>query len=98
MAYGAKVSEAATEAPAPKKLPKVLHHIELTAAQNGGAMAEHSFTHYEHKPEVHVFGPGDGAKLAAHLEKHLSIKMPGRAEGTVAAPTSGEVSKPSGDE
>jgi hypothetical protein len=93
MAHGARVQEAATAAPAEKKMPKILHHIELTAAQNGGAMAEHSFTHYEHKPEVHVFGANEGHKLAAHIEKHLGIKMPGRAEGTIASPSDGEAGK-----
>ena len=91
--HGAMKATAAEAEPKREKMPKVLHHIELTAAQNGGAMAEHSFTHYEHKPEVHVFGAGDGAKLAAHIEKHLGISMPGRAKGTVASPGEGAAEK-----
>jgi hypothetical protein len=90
MAHGARVAEAATEAPSKVKMPKVLQEMALRKGQTGGAVAEHMFTHYEHKPEVHVFGASDGAKLAAHIEQHLGLKMPGRAEGTIASPADGE--------
>ena len=89
--HGAIKEQAATMPPSPKKMPKVLEHIQLMPAENGGVAAEHRFTHYEHKPEMHVFGANEGGKLMAHLQHHLGIKMPGRAEGTVASPASGEV-------
>lgn len=66
--------------PKQSKMPKKeLAHVEMREAENGGVTAEHHFTSYEHKPEVHVFGSGDGHALAAHIEKHLGIKMPGKS-------------------
>lgn len=91
--HGAAKSIAADMPPAPRKMPKVLEHVQLTKAENGGVVAEHRFTHYEHKPETHVFAGGDGHKLAAHIEQHLGIKMPGRSTGTVASPAEGEAGK-----
>lgn len=80
MASHGAMKEMAVTAPAPmRKPPKVLSHIEMREAENGGVIAEHHFTHYDHKPEAHVFGDGDGSKLATHIEKHLGIAMPGKS-------------------
>ena len=57
-----------------RKEPKVLEHIRLTPAENGGVVAEHHFTSYEHKPETNVFGENEGKELFAHLSEHLGIK------------------------
>lgn len=82
--HGAQ-KEMATSEPARPRVPKKeLDRIELKEAENGGVIAEHHFTSYEHKPEPHVFGDGDGHKLAAHIEQHLGIKMPGRAKSGTA--------------
>lgn len=88
--HGAMKEAASAEPPRHKIPPKELEHIRLTPAENGGAVAEHHFTHYEHKPEMHVFGDGEGHKLAAHIEKHLGIKMPGKSSTDSAAPKEGD--------
>jgi trans-2-enoyl-CoA reductase len=72
------------------------HHLEIHPAANGGASVHHIHSYPEgggvmHEPkEVHVFGEGDGHKLAAHIEKHIGIDMPGKAKGTVAERAEGE--------
>ena len=58
-----------------KMPPKELSAIHLMPAEGGGVAAEHHFTHMEHKPEMHVFAAHEGSKLAAHLGKHMGIKM-----------------------
>jgi len=88
--HGAMKEVAATAEPRQRKMPKELDHAEMKTAENGGVVIEHRFTHYEHKPETHAFGAGDGHALARHIEKHFGISMPGRAKGTVASPGSGE--------
>ena len=94
MASHGAMKEVAAEAPRTAKKPaKELMHGELKEAENGGVTMEHHFTSYEHKPELHVFGSDEGHKLAAHIEEHFGIKMPGRAEGTVAKPSGGEEGK-----
>ena len=76
--HGAVKEMAASEPRAPKKPAKELEHIRLEEAENGGVIATHHFTAYEHKPEPHVFGDGEGRKLAAHIQEHLGIAMPGK--------------------
>lgn len=88
--HGAAKEMAATERAAPKMPKKELEAIHLKEAENGGVTAEHHFTHYEHKPEVHVFSDGDGHKLAAHIEKHLGIKMPGKSSTESSEETEGD--------
>lgn len=71
-----KAYEAMAQAPtmkAPKMPKKELSHIELRESENGGHVAEHHFTSYEHKPETHVFGPEDGGELISHLRENLNI-------------------------
>ena len=93
--HGAVKESAVSEPSEPKQVKKELRHIELKKAANGGVIAEHFHNTYDGLAKPHAFGANEGAKLAAHLEKHLGIKMkgvetPGRAEGTVASPGSGE--------
>ena len=84
MASHGALKETAAEGPrAPKKLPKELEHIRLTPAENGGVSAEHYFSHYEYKPEMHVFASGQHKELMAHLQKHLSmggVNTPGKSK------------------
>lgn len=63
----------------PKKPPKEFSHMEIHPGEDGGAVVTHHFTSYEHKPEMHPFSDGDGHKLAAHIEKHIGIAMPGKS-------------------
>lgn len=60
-----------------RRQPKnVLQTIELKKADNGGVVANHRMTRYEGKEPVHAFGADEGHLLAAHITKHLGIKMP----------------------
>ncbi len=52
-----------------------LRSIEVSKAENGGVIAEHRMTEYTGKEAKHVFGADEGKKFAAHMEKHLGIKM-----------------------
>lgn len=78
--HGALKEQAATTPAAPKKPPQFLRHMELQKADNGGVVARHVMNNYDGKDAVHAFGDGEGHKLAAHIEKHLGIKMPGKSE------------------
>lgn len=83
MASHGALKEVAAEGPRlPKKLPKELEHVRLTPAENGGVSVEHHFTHYDYKPEMHVFASGQQKELMAHLEKHLgmSVSTPGKSK------------------
>lgn len=90
MAHGAKVAEAATEAPERKAPKKELRHIELTKAANGGVIAEHFHTQYDGITKPHAFGAEEGHKLAAHIQTHLGIKMPGKSGVDNMEPTEGD--------
>lgn len=72
-----------------------LESMEISPAKNGGHVVRHRFkpTPVMKKggmgggmgmdypqPEEHVFGPGDNAKVMAHVGKHLGLK------GAPAAP------------
>jgi hypothetical protein len=85
--HGAIKEQAIAERMPAKKPAKELEHIRLEEAENGGVIATHHFTSYKHKPEPHVFGDGEGHKLAAHIEKHLGIKMPGKSSTDSAEET-----------
>lgn len=80
--HGALKELAASEPPRRKIPPKELEHIRLTPAENGGVSAEHHFTSYEHKPEMHVFAAGQAKQLMAHLQQHLgmSVATPGKSK------------------
>ena len=88
--HGVAKERAVAEPQAPKKPAKQLEHIRLEEAENGGVIATHHFTHYDHKPEPHVFGDGEGHKLAAHIEKHMGIKMPGKSASESSEETEGD--------
>ena len=62
-----------------KKLPKVLEEIRMKKGKTGGVSLEHHHTHFEHAPETHVFGVGDGQKLKEHLSKHMGINLDAQA-------------------
>ena len=55
------------------KPAKVLEHMRVMPAENGGVSVEHHFTHYDHKPEMHVFGAGDGEGFKAHMMEHSGM-------------------------
>jgi hypothetical protein len=88
--HGVAKERAVTEPSAPKAPKKEFDHMELKEAENGGAVATHHFTSYEHKPEIHAFGKDEGHKLSAHIEKHLGIKMPGKSSTDSAEETEGD--------
>lgn len=60
--------------------PKQLRHLEIRKGDGGGAVVEHVFTNYEHKPETHVFGKSEGKQLMAHLKEHIGIDADGDGE------------------
>ena len=62
---------------APKREKKQLREIVLRKADNGGVVAEHRMSSFDGKDPVHAFGADEGHKLAAHLTKHLGMKIPG---------------------
>lgn len=70
---------------APKREKPRLVGIHLKPAENGGVIAEHHMSHYDGADPAHAFGADEGHKLAAHLEKHLGIKMGGSAESVEGA-------------
>ena len=66
----------------PKKPAKVLEHIRMSEAENGGHIAEHHFTSYEHPAEQNVFSaPEEGAEkpvlpkghILQHIAEHMHI-------------------------
>ena len=78
-----------------RRRPKAqLEAIHLSKATNGGVIARHRMSEYSGKEPEHVFGAEDGHLLAAHLEKHLGIKMktaePHAAEGEESESEGGE--------
>lgn len=85
--HGAMKEQAASVAATPKKSPQFLRHMRLEPAQNGGVVVHHEMNNWDEKKQLpHTFSSEDGHKLAAHIEKHLGIKMPGKAEGREGEP------------
>ena len=84
------VKEQASEPVAPKKPKQFMRHMELTPAENGGAVARHVMNTYDGKEPVHAFGADEGHKLAAHIEEHLGIKMPGKSSTESAEEKEGD--------
>jgi hypothetical protein len=64
----------------PKKMKNVLHSIMLKKAENGGVVAEHRMSQFDGKEPMHAFGANEGHLLAAHIQEHMGIAMPGKAE------------------
>lgn len=59
------------------KIPaKELQEIALRPAENGGVIAEHRFTSYEHKSEPHVFGADEAKALSDHILSHMQMDCP----------------------
>ena len=73
-AYVGKPSALADKklAPMPAE-PKVMMHMMVRPAENGGVSVEHHFGGM-HEPEVHAFGPGEHAKALDHIGSHLGMK------------------------
>ena len=55
--------------------PKVLDHLEVRQGESGGHVVEHHFTHYEHKPEMHIFGQSEGPEAIQHIAEHAKIDV-----------------------
>jgi hypothetical protein len=57
--------------------PKVLHHIEVKEAENGGHVVSHHFENKGmgyHDPEEHVFGADEGKQAMEHIASAANIK------------------------
>lgn len=61
---------------------KVLDHIRIVPAENGGHTVEHHFeSHGSYRePENHVFGKGEHKEMIAHVEKALKLPEPTEEE------------------
>lgn len=59
-----------------KKRPKVLDHLRIKAGEKGGHVVEHHFENYEHAPETHPFGDGQGIDMLTHVAKAMKVKPP----------------------
>jgi len=73
---------------------KEMMRIEIQPAENGGQVVTHHMRETGSKgmmqsyppPETHVFGPGDGHGMLAHIATHLNIpKEKGRIMPEAAA-------------
>ena len=80
-----------------KKRAKVLAHIEIHQAENGGHIVRHHFDNSGpgygyHEPEEHIFSEGEGDKLVAHVKKHMKVRTGKDEEETEPgeAPAPGE--------
>lgn len=78
---------AAVEAKQPKK---ELREISLRKSANGGVIAEHHHNVYDGMNKPHTFSAGEGHKLAAHIEQHFGLKMPGKSGTDSAEQTKGD--------
>jgi hypothetical protein len=70
--------------------PKVLSHLKVVKGKNGGHVVTHVFEYNpgpgaSHPDEEYPFGAGEGAKVLAHIAKHVGIK----ASGAAAEPRAG---------
>lgn len=70
-----------------RRSPKRLSRMEIEPAKGGGAIVTHRYErsggdgYPSYAPdEKHVFGPGDGKKMIAHVAKHAGIKQDGESE------------------
>jgi len=65
------------------KSPKVLDHIQVKEAANGGHVVTHHFQHTGgeyHQPEEHVFGADEGNQASEHITSAANIKTSDPAE------------------
>lgn len=68
-------SDVMASTPKQRKMPKVVEHISIAQAKNGGHTVRHHYTSTEHSPEEHVFAVDQGHELVQHLAKHAGIKL-----------------------
>lgn len=61
--------------PKSRKPAKVLSHIEIHEAENGGHVIKHVHTAYEHPTEEHVFGKGESQAAHEHIAEHMSMPL-----------------------
>ena len=65
------------EAKTPASGGKVLDHLRVHEAEDGGHLIEH---HYKedgmvfHKPKQYVFGADEGKDMLDHIRKHMNVK------------------------
>jgi len=74
-----------------RRSPKRLERMEIEHAKNGGHVVTHRFTRrgpdgysMPEPDEQHVFGPGDGKAMLAHVGKAMGAAQPepqGDADG-----------------
>jgi len=65
------------ESRTPHSKGKVLDHLRVKEAEDGGHTVEHHYAEdgmVFHKPKVHVFGKDEGAEMMAHVSKHANVK------------------------
>jgi len=74
-----------------KKLKTLTIHMPSHEDPSAGHVVEHVH-HPPHRPERFQFAPNENSALAAHLTKHLGLKLPGKAAGAGDSAES-EVSK-----
>ena len=86
--YGAERQELRERA-STKRLKTMTIRMPSHEDPRAGHVVEHAY--HEHKPELWKFGADQTAELAAHLSKHLGVKLPGKAAGGESAEP--EVSK-----
>lgn len=61
------------------------HHMELHPAANGGAVVHHFHEHsdglggFREHGQPYTFSKDGGHELAAHIQEHVGIAMPGKA-------------------
>ena len=58
-----------------RSMPKVLEHMRVHPQLGGGVRVEHHYTHFEHPPTVHEFGPQEGSKFHSHMTQHTGMAM-----------------------
>ncbi len=56
------------------KRKKTLDHIRVREGEKGGHVVEHHFEGYEHSPETHPFGEGQGIDMLTHVAKVMKVK------------------------
>lgn len=59
-----------------KSSKKMLDHMRIHHAENGGHIVEHHFTSGMgafHEPERHVFAGHEGGKLLDHVAHHMGV-------------------------
>jgi hypothetical protein len=83
----AKTADVGASTHRERKPKKAISHIRVEEGENGGHILTHEHTHFEHPPEVHVFGKGQSMEAHKHLADHLSMPMTnvGAGEGSEEA-------------